>query len=748
MLHLYPQYINKSKCIIDDSESNLETSDIIYRPFTVGILIGPYVIDPADCWDGASWNVIDQVCEGFFRHNLTDPDMPRVNWLAESYWWENATTLHLKLREGVLFHDNTPFNSAAAKWNLDRINYLTNASGMLPDTMALASPNHLWKFTNGTGIMKQIDIVNEYNISIHLNSPFSPFLNLLSFQGAYMISPTSHSQTDYIDLFTGDLVGTGPFEYDGYDPGIEVNFHAFDGYWRGEANITEMKYLIINDNTQRNFAMLNGDIDYIVDPDQSLYSTYAIDPNIVFAEAPNSGLDYYYIGMNNNKINVTWRKAISYAINYSYIIQELRNNHIVRADSPIAPGFGDAYYNCSEIAPYYNLTIARQTLIDDPGIDTTGLTANDNPNDAAWEFADLGIFNYTYYDGSPLMSDLYPALIDWCDNIGITILDDAIGWNEWWDIVQYSKHKLNLFSYGWVPDYLDPFNMFEPLFSNSSDFNVASVNDPWLQTKLAEVIETTDDSVRNSIFHDIQIHFSSSLYPHAFLFHYRKYFIYNVDLTNYPHNGLGRLYFYPCEWIPKYTFIPPIISINSPTDNQGFADSAPMFNLTIDALDYDSIWYTLDEGITNITCGTSGQIDSTLWSGLTDDNYTLRFYANNSVGLIGTAAISIYKDTSDPLIIINSPSDNQGFAESSPIFDLTISSDYSSIWYTLDDGITNRTCGMSGQIDSTLWNGLTDGTYTLRFYANDLLGHIGTAAILIYKDTTDPVIIINDPDPG
>ncbi len=732
-LHFYFQNSNDSVTKMNDPESYLDTSDITFIPFTVGVPSGPITIDPVDSWDISSWNVIDQVCEGLFRYNLTDPNMPRLNWLAESYWWEDETTLRLKLREGLIFHDSTPFNSSAVKWNLERINYLINATGTLPDTMISATPSPLWKFNNGTSIMKQIDYVNEYNLTIHLNSPYSPFLDLLCMTTAQMISPSSHSQNDYIDLSTGDLVGTGPFEYDNYNSGIEVNFHAFDSYWRGEANITEMKFQIIGDSTARNNAMLTRIIDYLVSPSVPYYSTFAADPDIIFAEAPTSGLVYYYIGMNNVKINVTWRKAISYAINYSHIIQEMRDNHAVRACSPISSGFGDAYYNCSSIAPYYNLTIARQTLIDDPRIDTSGLTANDDPYDTAWEAANLGTFNYTYY-GTGFWADLYPVLVDWCDNIGITILDDPVSYLEWVDITQNSKNSLNIFSSGWGPDYFEVSNMINPLFSNTSVSNWALVNDPLLQSNLEDAIETTDDGARNTIYHDIQIYLSSDLYPHAFLFHSRLYFVHDVNLLNFPYNTLGILDFYSCEWTPEYTFTPPTVDIIFPTMNQGFSDIAPFFSLTVSS-DSVSIWYSFDNGMTNTLCGTSGQINLTLWNDLDDGTYTLRFYANNSVSLIGTDAVSIYKDTTDPVIIINDPNPNQEFIGTLPNFDIIVTEIHLiSVWYTLDNGITNiPITSYTGSIDEDEWRALTNGAVNITFYAIDSLGHTGSSSVLVYK---------------
>jgi len=95
----------------------------------VGTSSGPATIEPVESWDSASNDVLEQVVETLFYYDLTDVDLPRINLLAESYHWFDTTHLDIKLREGILFHDGTPFNAVAAKWNLDRLLYLTNCTG-------------------------------------------------------------------------------------------------------------------------------------------------------------------------------------------------------------------------------------------------------------------------------------------------------------------------------------------------------------------------------------------------------------------------------------------------------------------------------------------------------------------------------------------------------------------------------------------------------------------------------------------
>ncbi len=86
-------------------------------------------------------------------------------------------------------------------------------------------------------------------------------------------------------------------------------------------------------------------------------------------------------------------------------------------------------------------------------------------------------------------------------------------------------------------------------------------------------------------------------------------------------------------------------------------------------------------------------------------------------------------------------SENNLETTSAPSFDLTIvETNLDTIWYTLDDGITNIICGTSGTIDQTIWDNLADGTYTLKFYANDTLGNLGSSEVTVKKVPDIPFI--------
>ena len=104
----------------------------VSRALIVGTREGPSDLDPIHSWDSDSNDVIKQVCEGLYQHNLTDPDLGIIPMLASDYgtWNPTATKLTIPLRQDVYIHDGTYFNASAVQWTFERINYFINASGM------------------------------------------------------------------------------------------------------------------------------------------------------------------------------------------------------------------------------------------------------------------------------------------------------------------------------------------------------------------------------------------------------------------------------------------------------------------------------------------------------------------------------------------------------------------------------------------------------------------------------------------
>jgi len=219
-----------------------------------------------------------------------------------------------------------------------------------------------------------------------------------------------------------------------------------------------------------------------------------------------------------------------------------------------------------------------------------------------------------------------------------------------------------------------------------------------------------------------------------------------VNLTFYANDTAGNIASADVK-INKDASDPQIV-INTPLSSEVFGSLAPNFDISIVEPNLESTWYTIDDGITNITfIGLTGTINQAEWDKLFSSSVNLTFYANDSVGNIGSSGVLIYKDINIPQITINAPLANEFYGSIAPNFNISIiESNLHSRWYTLDGGLTNITfIELTGPINQSAWNNLEEGAITITFYANDTTGNIGHADVTIYKDSIHPQIVINAP---
>lgn len=543
--------------------------------FKVGLMNGPVDLDPHNAWDSSSFLVIDQVCEGLFAYDLDDPDLAIIPNLALVGVWNLAGTEYTCiLRQGVTFHDGAPFNADAVIFTWNRLNWALNVTGVNHDYISIF--HSLYEFPDGTPIVSSVLKNSEYSVTFVLNSPYVAFESLLCFEGSYMLSPISTPGAGYIDTVTGDLVGTGPFVYDNYIEDVEVNFHAFDNYWNGKANINTMKYEIINDAIIRNNALLAGNVHFIDGLMSSLYPQFKASPDIMFLNTSITSSILYYLVMNNNKINRTFREAISYAIDYDYIIDNLQN-YVERLKSPIPNGI--LYANDMFDVPTLDLTYARLVMVS-MGFGSMGWT------DSQWRAANFATWNYSYNIGNAFREDLGVLLTDNLDLIGIEIVDQPMDWADFiYRAYGYMEpggfDSLELFWIGWGADFNDPSNIINILFSNGSVYNNAAqyngytaaieagrnpldVNDN-VQLLMEAALSETDPVAREALYDRIQELLIEEDFPWVWGYSPHRYNAFDNHLTGFQQNAMDKIYFYPCQL--NYPILPGTVSLSSDADS-------------------------------------------------------------------------------------------------------------------------------------------------------------------------------------
>jgi len=559
----YNYNLDKHHIIVENENLRVSnTGDNIFR-LIYGTLDGPTDLDPHNAWDRLSIEVIDQVCEGLYAYNISDPGLPIIPILAEDIGTlsSDAKNYTVHLRQDVIFHDNTLFNATAVKWSFDRLNYLIqNNKSKIAE---------LYLFYNSTlkeyvPYIKEVRILNEYTVNFLFNEPFPYIETLLCSPSSYILSPLSTPENDIINTVSGDLVGTGPFVYDYYKPNDKVKFHAFENYRGGVSNVSLLEFSIIKDEMSRNLALLTGDVDIISDPLKSLVPTFVANEDTNLINSSNT-LTCKYLGMNNYWINNTFRKAISHAINYSYISEHLMRENVLRLKSPVPSGVPG--YNSSVSPPELNISYARgimQTMGFGVGWNTTYPGTDEN----LWTTATFGSFNYTYYNGDWVLEELFNVLYNNLSRIGIEIIKTNTTYKNYlkylFNDAGFNRNMLQIFWFSWDAPYLDTSMYLNPLFTNRSDsanfiqynggygqngpfkpygtYNYDSNKD--VQKIMEQAIVETDFLARINMYKKIQSLIVERDFACGFLFEDTNYYAYRNHILGFTPNSLGKLHFH------------------------------------------------------------------------------------------------------------------------------------------------------------------------------------------------------------
>ncbi|MFW9901707.1 MAG: ABC transporter substrate-binding protein [Candidatus Thorarchaeota archaeon] len=503
------------------------------------------VIDPLDIMDLCEINVVSQVLEGLFDIDVTSPNSDIIYGLAINHSWSSdALNLTCILRQGVEFHDGTQFNATAVKWHFDRIYRLRNN---------LSYPE-LWHFPDGKFLINQTQVLGEYTVRFVLNSPYVPFMSLLSSWTSFILSPTSTPEDRFINN-NETLVGTGPFIYDfcafefvesvNETTPVNVTYSANPHYWGGPPNIDKLIFLRFFSwsdllealqSGQINFTISNGFTESELEPFES-NSSFIIHEGI-----PNNYLNW--LVMNNELINVTMRKAVSYAFNYSSIIEATWVDDR-RATSPIPER--TLYHNITDIEiPIYNVSYARQILKDANWPDTALLTANSNISAGnEWELianssTPLAIYNYSRVDwfvGTDVIDYTEQQLVEDLKQIGVKIEIVNITYYEWiamgYEYPPYHRNMINFAYNFWAGDYNDPFTFINYFYMNTSRDNWGQVCDSDVQDWMEQTVKETDPIKRRNLYYNIQKLLIEEVYPSIWLTYTTKIAIYISSLRGW-----------------------------------------------------------------------------------------------------------------------------------------------------------------------------------------------------------------------
>jgi peptide/nickel transport system substrate-binding protein len=291
-------------------------------------------LDPHNTTDTESDQVIMMLYETLIGF---DDNMKIVPRLAER--WEvddDGVTWTFHLRDGVRFHDGTPFNADAVRRNFARV--------MDP----VANHKRLVLFD----MIDRVEAVDERTVRIVTKYPFGAFEPTMAHVSSAIVSPAVAERFGKDFGLGADRVsGTGPYRIASWKKDQEIVLERNDGYWGEKGRTPRIVYRPVPEAAARVLALEAGDVDVITRVPSADIARLEKTPGIRVTKIPGVGMQQFRFNVTKKPFDDTRvRQAISYAINRRAIVDSLVKSFAVPSTSALTP-IMRGYVNLGEI-PY------------------------------------------------------------------------------------------------------------------------------------------------------------------------------------------------------------------------------------------------------------------------------------------------------------------------------------------------------------------------------------------------------------
>ena len=239
-------------------------------------LTAPFTgFDPLRTNDSASTYVNAQIYETLYRIDPVSGEYEPL--LAESMpeYSEDGLTVTVKLREGVTFHDGTPFNSEAVKYTFELIQ----------------DPDFGSARASIANSIESMECPDDYTIVFHLLYEDGVFTAKLAHTNSAIVSPTAQQAQDLMV----EPCGTGPYKFVSSVSGSNVVLTRNEDYWGELPAIKDVTMTVITDESTAVSRMETGEADFM--PNISVEQLSRVENNDSLTFGTSEAAAIYYIGM-------------------------------------------------------------------------------------------------------------------------------------------------------------------------------------------------------------------------------------------------------------------------------------------------------------------------------------------------------------------------------------------------------------------------------------------------------------------
>ena len=432
------------------SKNNNTDSDSVYGgEAVVGITQEPMIFDPHTVEAAGDKEILFNVYEGLYKYDATGTLNPCL--ATDVVISDDATEYTFTIREGVTFHDGSELDAGDVVYSLER------ASELMPE-------------------LSFIDTVTDNGdntVTVTLTDANS---EMLSYFTAAIIPEGSG------DTIGETRIGTGPFVFDSYEPGIGIVLVRNENYWNPELPyLDRVTFKVCADMDAGFLELQSGAIDIF--PYLTTDKSSQLDPNT---------FDVLSLGSNmvqglflNNAVapfdDVRVRQAMNYAIDRDEIISLTMDGAGLPLTTAMSPVMGEAYDTSLDGTYAQDIERAQELLAEAGYADGFDMTIT-VPS------------NYLVHVNTAV------ALADQLSAVGINATIEQVDWATWLDRV-YSARDFESTVICLTSDYA-PYDVINRYIS-TADNNFINYSNPAVDEIITNLPLTPDSSERVSMYREL-----------------------------------------------------------------------------------------------------------------------------------------------------------------------------------------------------------------------------------------------------
>lgn len=261
----------------------------------VGAPANPSSLDPATGGAGTDhvflYPIFDTLVEWDYATLAPRPG------LAKAWHYPDPRTLVLTLQENVRFHDGTPFDAEAVKFNLER-NLRDPRSNIRTELASVES----------------VAVTGPLEVTLKLKEPDTVLVLILSDRAGMMASPKALQELG--ERHDRSPVGTGPMRFVDWSDGEKVVLTRNEHYWKPNRPLVDgIEFRIITDSATRLRSVISGQADVAYHLDGRQIPLIERSRQLQLVTGPTIYCYQLYLNMSRGPLqDVRVRQALNFAI--------------------------------------------------------------------------------------------------------------------------------------------------------------------------------------------------------------------------------------------------------------------------------------------------------------------------------------------------------------------------------------------------------------------------------------------------